>query len=246
MKKRHPVAVALLVSFALALAASAADRTAQWKAVDEAMQEGLPKTAIERLGPIIEGAMAEKAYAEAIKAIGRRIALEGNIQGNKPEEKIVRMQAEVDQAPAGMKPVMEAVLANWYWHYFQQNRWRFLQRTRTAEPPGPDIRTWALPRILAEIGAPLRHRARGGRDASGDPDRPVRRAPGEGHDARRLPPHPVRLRRARSPGLLPGGRAGGRRAPRTRSTWRPTAPCSRRRPISCGGSPTPPTRRRPR
>jgi len=50
-----------------------------------------------------------------------------------------------------MKPVLEAILANWYWHYFQQNRWRFMQRTQTAAPPGEDFTTWDLPRILAAI-----------------------------------------------------------------------------------------------
>jgi hypothetical protein len=50
-----------------------------------------------------------------------------------------------------MKPVMEAVLGHWYWQYFQQNRWRFMQRTQTAEPPGADITTWDLATILAEI-----------------------------------------------------------------------------------------------
>ena len=67
---------------------------------------------------------AETRRAEAIKAIGKKIALEGNIQGNKPEEKIRRMESEIAKAPAEMKPVMQALLANWYWHYFQQNRWR--------------------------------------------------------------------------------------------------------------------------
>lgn len=123
----------------------------QWEKVQDAINKGLPKTAIAELEPIIQGALKEKAYAEAIKAIGLRIALEGNIQGNKPEEKITRMQAEVAKAPEEMKPVMEAILANWYWHYFQRNRWRFLQRTQTAEAPGQDFTTWDLPRILAEI-----------------------------------------------------------------------------------------------
>ncbi len=95
--------------------------------------------------------MAEKKYAEAIKAIGMKIALEGNIQGNKPEEKITRMRAEIAKAPAEMKPAMEAVLANWFWHYFQQNRWRFMQRTQTTAPPGDDFTTWDLSRILSEI-----------------------------------------------------------------------------------------------
>lgn len=127
------------------------DPDAQWKEVNDAMKKGLPKTAIEKLGPIIERATADKRYAEAVKAIGMRISMEGNIQGNKPEEKIVRMRAEINQAPAEMKPIMEAVLANWYWHYFQQNRWRFTQRTQTAAPASSDFTTWDLKRILAEV-----------------------------------------------------------------------------------------------
>ena len=43
------------------------------------------------------------------------------------------MRAELANRPAEMKPVMTAILAHWYWHYFQQNRGRFTQRTRTGE-----------------------------------------------------------------------------------------------------------------
>ncbi len=132
--------------------AFAGPRDAQWKSVDEAAGQGLPKTAIERLDPIITGALADQAYAEAVRAIGRKIALEGLIEGNKPEEKITRLEAELAKAPAAMKPVMEALLGHWYWQYFQHNRWRFHQRTQTAAAPGADIQTWDLARILAEIG----------------------------------------------------------------------------------------------
>jgi hypothetical protein len=130
---------------------AAKNREDLWKKVDEAQKKGLPKSAIEALDPIIEGAIADKAYPEAIKAIGRKIALEGNIQGNKPEEKIQRLEAEIAKAPKEMLPVMETILAEWYWHYFQHNRWRFMQRTQTGAPPGKDFTTWDLPRILAEI-----------------------------------------------------------------------------------------------
>ncbi len=129
----------------------AGPRDAQWRKVEESAGKGLPKTAIEQLEPIIADALADHAYAEAIKAIARKIVLEGSIQGNKPEEKVLRMQAELEKAPAEMKPAMEAILAHWYWRYFQQNRWRFMQRTQTAEASGPDIQTWDLARILAEI-----------------------------------------------------------------------------------------------
>ena len=47
--------------------------------------------------------------------------------------------------------MLDTILANWYWHYFLNNRWRFLQRTQTAQPPDKDFTTWDLPRLFAEI-----------------------------------------------------------------------------------------------
>ncbi len=143
--------LAAVISTGLVQALKAGPRDAQWKAVDEAISKGLPKTAITNLVPIIEGALKDKAYPEVVKAIARRITLEGNIQGNKPEEKILRLEAEIAKAPKEIVPVLDTVLANWYWHFFQQNRWRFMQRTQTAEAPGKDFTTWDLPRIMAEI-----------------------------------------------------------------------------------------------
>ena len=126
-------------------------RDAQWKRVDDAVKQGLPQTAITNLQPIITSALKEKAYAEAVKAIGKRIVLESNIQGNKPEEKITRLGAEIAKAPKEMLPVLDTLLAHWYWQLFQENRWRFMQRTATAEPPGKDFMTWDLPRLFSEI-----------------------------------------------------------------------------------------------
>src|SRR5665213_1859424 len=133
------------------LSLSAGQRDDLWRQVNEAIGKGLPKTAITNLEPIIAGALKDKAYAEATKAIAKKIALEGNIEGNKPEEKIVRLEAELARAPKQMKPVLETLLAHWYWQYFQNNRWRFMQRTAAAQAPGKDFTTWDLPRLFSEI-----------------------------------------------------------------------------------------------
>ena len=143
--------IATLLALTWAALAGAASRDAEWKKVDEAVQKGLPKTAIEVLEPIIRDALRDKSYPEAVKAIARKIVLEGNIQGNKPEEKITRMQAELARAPQEIKPVLETLLAHWYWQYFQNNRWRFMQRTTTAQAPGLDFTTWDLARLFVEI-----------------------------------------------------------------------------------------------
>jgi hypothetical protein len=127
-------------------------RDGLWSQVDNAIERGLPKTAIAVLDQIIPEAMADQAHAEATKAICLKITLQGRIQGHRIEEMIVLLQIEIDEdPPAPMKSVMETVLAHWYWEYFQQNRWRIIERTQTAEPPGADFTTWDLPRILAEI-----------------------------------------------------------------------------------------------
>ena len=144
------ITLAPILLFAVTLLASG-PREDQWKEVDEAVDRGLPQTAIEQLEPIIENAMRDGAHAEAIKAISLKIVLEAEVQGGLPEEKISRMRSEIERAPAEMKPVMQAIQANWLWQYFQHNRWRFMQRTATAAAPGEDLSTWDLPRILREI-----------------------------------------------------------------------------------------------
>ena len=158
--RRHAIARLTFAAAVIGLAAVAVtrftaaappDREAQWKKVTEAQNKGLPQTAIKELEPIIASALADKAYPEAIKAIAKKLAFEGTIQGNKPEERITRLQAEIAKLPKETHPVMDAILANWYWHYFQQNRWRFVQRTTTATAPGTDFTTWDLPRLFAEI-----------------------------------------------------------------------------------------------
>jgi uncharacterized protein YfaS (alpha-2-macroglobulin family) len=151
MKTYLPALLLAAGLITLQFAPAAAPSGDPWQQVDEAVQKGLPKTAVERLQPILDRAMAAKNYPLAIKAICRKIALEGTIQGNKPEEKIIRLDAEIAKAPAEMQPMLEVVQANWYWQYFQHNRWRFMQRTATASAPGKDFTTWDLPRLFAEI-----------------------------------------------------------------------------------------------
>ena len=123
-----------------------------WKKVNDADKKGLPKTAIKHLKEIEKVTLEKKAYGEHIKAFTKRINTEGSIQGNKPEERIIRLQKEAVNVPIEVRPVINAVLANWYWHYFQRNRWRFMQRTQTSEPPSDDFQTWDLARILEETG----------------------------------------------------------------------------------------------
>ncbi len=45
----------------------------------------------------------------------------------------------------------ESILANIYWQYYQNNRWRFQQRTETVNFDNEDFQTWDLSRLVREI-----------------------------------------------------------------------------------------------
>jgi uncharacterized protein YfaS (alpha-2-macroglobulin family) len=131
--------------------ARAASTAELWKKVSEADNNGLPKTAAEHLKEIYKIALAEKKYGEALKAISKQVVSECNIAGNKPEEKIKRLEAEILTAADEMKPLMRAILAQWYWHYFSRNRYRFVNRARTAGLDEKDFTTWDLPKLFNHI-----------------------------------------------------------------------------------------------
>ncbi|MGE5295941.1 MAG: hypothetical protein ACM3VT_14040, partial [Solirubrobacterales bacterium] len=150
MTRTRIVAIAVMMGLVVG-ASMAGERDDLWRQVDDAISKGLPKTAAEILGQIVPAAIEDQAWAEATKALCMKIVQEGRVQGGLPEELITRLQGEMATAPEAMKPVMEAVLAHWYWQYFQNNRWRFLQRTAAGEASGQDITTWDLARILEEI-----------------------------------------------------------------------------------------------
>ncbi len=134
--------------------ASAAPRDDQWKKVDEDMEKDLPKSAIETLTVIDAAARQEKAWAEAIRATAQRIRLQGRIEeGRSPTAAIEMMQKTIADAPAEMKPMLGVIQSLWLWSYFQQNEWRFRQRSPDAGPVSDDIKTWDLRRILSEVDA---------------------------------------------------------------------------------------------
>ncbi len=132
-------------------------RAAAWKTVDKALEEGKPKTAIEALGGVEQGAVADGAWAEAARAIATRILCEtGDRPGDDPE-RLILLAGAMEKAPPETLGVLEAIRANWTWGFFMQNRWRFQQRTAggtTSNDRGDDLQTiaeWDLPSIVGEI-----------------------------------------------------------------------------------------------
>jgi uncharacterized protein YfaS (alpha-2-macroglobulin family) len=147
-----------------ALSAAAADRGADWRAVEKAEAGRLPKDASAALDRIITSAMTDRAWPEAVKAILQKIQTDASIEDRRGQAAFAIRALEAwcaDTPPAdasgnarpalppGMRPLLEAALAKTWWAYYQANRWQLLQRTRTAAAPSDDFLTWDAPRVLA-------------------------------------------------------------------------------------------------
>ena len=129
---------------------SAGPRDADWKKVDEARKKSQPKTVMELLRGIEEAAFTDEAWAEGTRAMAARIAEEVRIDNNRVMA-VKTLDAEMEKVPEAARSVLRALSAWWLHRYYQSNRWKFMQRSLTAAPPGEDIASWDLTRILAVI-----------------------------------------------------------------------------------------------
>ena len=128
-------------------------RAAAWQRVQKAFDEGKPKTALEALAGVERAAVADKAWAEVARAIASRIVAETGDRPPDDPERLIVLAAAIDKAPAETRGVLEAIRANWTWGFFQQNRWRFQQRTQGGADAADvkQIAAWDLPTIVSEI-----------------------------------------------------------------------------------------------
>lgn len=128
-------------------------RKAAWVEVQKALDEGKPKTALVLLAGVEQAAIAEKAWGEVARAIATRVLAETGEQAADEADMVVQLAAAIDKAPPEARAVLEAIRANWTWGFYQQNQWRYQERTQGGADASDlsKIAAWDLPTIIREI-----------------------------------------------------------------------------------------------
>jgi hypothetical protein len=139
--------------YALMSAADKGDSLA-WKKVDSLVNQGLTESALKQLEPMFQSYKKAGNPPMLVKTLMYRMRLDSY----KEEASIVKSLALLEIETAGAKGALRAILhsitAEVYWRYYQENRWRFYDRTRTVDFQQDDITTWDLSQI---VSATLRH-----------------------------------------------------------------------------------------
>lgn len=122
-----------------------------WKTADSLASLGLTREVLKVVSVIYTKAKTENNAPHLVKAVIYRLKFESYITDDDYVKAIADLTHEASVARHPVKPLMHSVLAEIYWRYYQQNRYRFLNRTVTVNFVPDDIRTWDLRKIAAKV-----------------------------------------------------------------------------------------------
>ncbi len=123
----------------------------QWKIVEQFESKGLPKSALTEVEKIYTQAKLTKNSPQLIKALFYKSKYALSLEEDAQLSIVNDIKKELTNAKFPTKNILESVLADLYWQYFQQNRWKFYNRTNTSEKvDSTDFRTWDLQTIFEE------------------------------------------------------------------------------------------------
>jgi uncharacterized protein YfaS (alpha-2-macroglobulin family) len=123
-----------------------------WKDVQQFEVKELPKSALAVVETIYQKAEKSKNSAQLIKALLYKSKFALTLEENAQLKVINQLKTEIETATTPTKNILESILANLYWQYFQQNRYKFYNRTKTSEKVDSlDFRTWDLQTLFTEV-----------------------------------------------------------------------------------------------
>src|SRR5687768_11207759 len=125
----------------------------QWKKVESLVNKGLTKSALEEVGKIYEAAKISKNDPQIIKALIYQINLKQNIEKDADVKSIIAIEKEITAASQPAKSILQSISAGMYLNFFQQNRWKLYDRSKTYNYLKEDIETWNTDDFHKRIGA---------------------------------------------------------------------------------------------
>jgi len=117
--------------------------------IDSLSAMGLPKSALTEVDRLDKLAHQNNNAPQIIRAVIYRITFQTYLQEDALVPIIKTLHTDIKQAAFPVKPVLQSLLANMYWQYYQQHRWDFNGRTR-LEKPDLDYTRWELQTLVTE------------------------------------------------------------------------------------------------
>ncbi|RKE90975.1 alpha-2-macroglobulin family protein [Ichthyenterobacterium magnum] len=149
---KNILSILMIILFANLSQAQNSNYTKLWKSVEQLEQEGLPKSALKIVEQISLQAKKDSNTPQHIKSLLYKSKYALTLEKDAQLKIINDFKSEISQSEAPTKNILENLLANLYWQYFNQNRYKFYNRTKTENKiDTEDFRTWDLQTLFDEI-----------------------------------------------------------------------------------------------
>ena len=123
-----------------------------WSEVERLDKENLPKSANEIVTKIYQKAKGENNSPQLIKSLFHQSKYAMILEEDAVLNIINNFKTHISESSIPTKNVLQNILGNLYWQYFQNKRHQFYNRTKTATKVDEnDFRTWDLETLFEEI-----------------------------------------------------------------------------------------------
>ena len=124
----------------------------KWKRVDSLMQqEGLTETASREIESILKKARTSNNQAQVIKALQYKAAIDMEKRENALPLSIDRFEKELKTAAQPGRSVIQSILAESYWIYLQQNRYRLYDISNAPSGDKDDLSSLSIDELNQHI-----------------------------------------------------------------------------------------------
>ena len=123
-----------------------------WKKVEDDVKKNLPKSALTEVKKIYELAKKENQDAQIIKALVYMTGLQRENRDDNEVFSIAETEKEIAISKEPVTAILNSLLAEMYWNYYQQKRWELYNRTQTTNFKKNDISTWGTADFHKKIG----------------------------------------------------------------------------------------------
>jgi len=117
--------------------------------IDSLTEVGLPKSALIEVDKLDALARKENNVPQMVRAVIYHAKFQTYLQEDALVSVITTLKADIGRSSYPAKPILQSFLADMYWNYYQQNRYKFAGRSK-LKVPDIDFRKWDLATIIDE------------------------------------------------------------------------------------------------
>jgi len=129
-----------------------------WFRADSLAAAGLPQSALKIVDQISVDARKAGNYPQLVKAAMHRLVYRTYLDESDYTQLLQSLAADIRTTPVPARSVLQSVQAEIYWRYYQQNRYKFMNRSTEEEKPQTatidtlvDPRSWDARKLLNTV-----------------------------------------------------------------------------------------------